>query len=415
MNVEHWPIAKIVPYARNARIAPEAAIAKVAASIKEFGWRQPIVVDEEGVILAGHTRLLAAQRLGFEEIPVHVATGLTATQARAFRLMDNRSAQETSWDPELLPLEFSDLADLDFDLSLSGFEPDEIAAFLATANEGRCDPDEIVPPPEDPISKPGDLWCLGAHRLLCGDSTRPEDVGRLMAGERAGLMATDPPYLVDYDGNNHLTSKGGAVAHATGPASQWDKYTDHENSVVFYRAFLEAALAEALNDCPSIYQWFATMRCEVVFAAWREAGLLLHQVLIWDKGRSILGHTHYMWDYEPMAYGWKQGRKPRRKPPAAEKTTWHIACTEGNEENVGHVHPTIKPVETVRRCIEFHTRPGELIYEPFSGSGTAIIAAEMTGRHCYAMEISPGFVDAAVLRWERFTGKQATIESHGPH
>jgi DNA modification methylase len=415
MNVEHWPIAKIVPYARNARIAPESAIAKVAASIKEFGWRQPIVVDEEGVILAGHTRLLAAQRLGFEEIPVHVATGLTATQARAFRLMDNRSAQETSWDLELLPLEFSDLADLDFDLSLSGFEPDEIAAFLVTVNEGRCDPDEIVPPPENPISKPGDLYLLGNHRLLCGDATQADDVLHLMGEERAAAMITDPPYLVDYDGGNHPQTwgAGGQPISSEDKTKHWDAYTDHANAVDFYREFIAIALAGALIERPAVYQWFGMMRADVVLEAWRANGLLAHQVVVWHKSRPVLGRCWFMYDYEPCMVGWVEGNQPKMKPPANARAVWDIDQREGIEDGAGAIHPTMKPVELIRRPVQWHTKPGGLIYEPFSGSGTAIIAAEMTGRHCYAMEISPGFVDAAVLRWERFTGERAHLEDHG--
>ncbi|HZL06631.1 MAG TPA: ParB N-terminal domain-containing protein, partial [Coriobacteriia bacterium] len=183
LTVAWWPIQKPVPYGRNPRVAPEAAIIKVAGSLTEFGWRQPIVVDADGVIVVGHTRLLAAQRLGLEQVPVHVATDLSPEQVKAYRLMDNRSAQETSWDLELLPLELAELIDLEFDLALTGFEPDELAAFLAEPTEGLTDPDEVPELPEEPVSQPGDLYLLGKHRLLCGDSTNPDDVERLMAGK----------------------------------------------------------------------------------------------------------------------------------------------------------------------------------------------------------------------------------------
>lgn len=403
LAVEWWPTEKPIPYARNARACPESAIAKVAASLKEFGFRQPLVVDEEGVIIAGHTRLLAAQRLGLEQVPVHVAVGLTPEQVKAYRLMDNRSAQETSWDLELLPLELSELAGFEFDLALTGFEPDELSAFLATPTEGLTDPDDVPEFPEEPVTQPGELYLLGEHRLLCGDSTSAADVERLMLGKRATLMATDPPYLVDYQGGQHPASEANGGAETRD--KHWDQYIDHEHSVQFYVDFLRVALEHALADDAAIYQWFGIMRTEVIWQSWREVGLLPHQVLIWKKTRSVLTYSHFMWDYEPMMYGWREGHMPKAKPPADAKAVWEIGSAI--EDGMSGIHPTQKPVETVRRPISFHTKPGGLIYEPFSGSGTALIAAEETGRTCYAIEQSPAFCDVAVERWERFTGKQA--------
>jgi DNA modification methylase len=411
LNVEWWPAEKPTPYARNARVCPQAAIDKVAASIKEFGWRQPIVVDEDGVIIAGHTRLLAAQKLGIKHVPVHVATNLTPQQVKAYRLMDNRAAQETSWDMDFLPLELAELADLEFDLGLTGFEPDELAAFLAEPTVGLTDPDVAPEPPEKPVSRPGDLYLLGEHRLLCGDATNSDDVTRLMNGKRATLMFTDPPYLVDYEGGSHPASE--ANAGAATKDKHWDTYLDHAHAVDFYRDFLRPALDIALVPDASVYQCFAMMRTEVIWQAWREVGLLSHQVVIWKKSRAVLTYSWFLWDYEVVMVGWLQGHKPKVPPPADTRAVWEIDSTDGNEAEVGSIHPTIKPVELVRRPIGWHTPLGGLIYEPFSGSGTAIIAAEMTGRTCYAMEISPAFCDVAVRRWEAFTGKTATKESHG--
>jgi DNA modification methylase len=409
MEIAWWPTDKAIPYARNARICPESAVAKVAASIQEFGWRQPIVVDQAGVILAGHTRLLAARRLGLKQVPVHVASGLTAAQAKAFRLMDNRSNQETSWDLELLPLELEELLALEIDPALTGFAAEEIAALLATPSEGLCDPDELPEIPEEPISKPGDLYLLGAHRLLCGDATNAVDVRRLMAGERAALMATDPPYLVNYDGGNRpqTWAKDGRAISSEEKTRHWDDYVDYDSSVEFYSDFLKTAIAGALADNPAIYQWHASMRVEVVLQSWRAAGLLAHQQLIWYKSRPVLTRQHYLWDFEPMMYGWIRGHLPDLKPPNNARTVWPVDQRAGTEEGLGAVHPTIKPVELIRRCIEYHTRAGGLLYEPFSGSGTALIAAELTGRRCYALELAPAYVDVAVTRWQRFTGKTA--------
>jgi len=403
LTVAWWPTDKPLPYGRNPRVAPEAAIAKVAGSLTEFGWRQPIVVDADGVIVVGHTRLLAAQKLGLETVPVHVATDLSPEQVKAYRLMDNRSAQETSWDLELLPLELADLAEFEFDLALTGFEPDELAAFLAEETEGLTDPDAVPEPPDEPVSQSGDLYLLGEHRLLCGDATNPDDVTRLMAGKRASLMATDPPYLVDYAGGQHPSSE--ANGGAENKDKHWDTYIDHEHSVAFYVEFLRCALDHALTDHAAIYQWFGIMRTEVIWAAWREVGLLPHQVLIWKKTRSVLTYSHFMWNFEPMIYGWRQGHMPKLKPPADAKAVWEIGSAI--EDGASGIHPTQKPVETIRRPISYHTRSGGLLYEPFSGSGTALIAAEEMGRTCYAMEQAPQFVDVAVARWESFTGRKA--------
>ena len=388
---------------------PAGGAAVGATRLKEFGWRQPLVVDEDGVVIAGHTRLLAAQRLGLEKVPVHVAVGLSPEQVKAYRLMDNRSAQETSWDAELLPLELSELAGLEFDLALTGFEPEELAAFLAEPTEGLTGPDDVPAIPEEPVSKPGDLYLLGNHRLLCGDATNPDDVQKLMAGKKATLMATDPPYLVDYAGGQHPSSEanGGIVdgVRVGHEEKHWDTYIDHEHSVEFYVEFLRCALDHALTEHAAIYQWFGIMRTEVIWQSWREVGLLPHQVLIWKKTRSVLTYSHFMWNFEPMIYGWRQGHMPKLKPPADAKAVWEIGSAI--EDGASGIHPTQKPVETIRRPISYHTRSGGLLYEPFSGSGTALIAAEEMGRTCYAMEQAPQFVDVAVARWEAFTGKQA--------
>jgi len=409
LAIEWWPIDRPIPYARNPRIAPDEAIAKVAGSIAEFGFRQPIVVDTDGVIIAGHTRLLAAQRLGLEKVPVHVASELTPAQVKAYRIADNRSAQETSWDADLLPLELAELLDWQVDLTLTGFDAAELDAILVSATQGLTDPDEVPEPPEEPISAPGDLWLLGEHRLLCGDATKAEDVTRLMDGQQAVLMATDPPYLVDYDGGSHPATEANGGKRGEDPDKHWDAYVDRESAVSFYVDFLKVAVEHALIENPAIYQFFAIMRSEIVWAAWREVGLLAHQVLIWHKTRSVLTHSHFMWDYEPVMYGWVERRQPQRKPPADAKAVWEIASSI--EDRPGSIHPTMKPVETIKRCIDYHTRPGELIYEPFSGSGTALIAAEMSGRRCAAMELSPSFVDVAVARWERFAGAAAVRQA----
>lgn len=224
-----------VPYARNARICPQAAIEKVAISIKKYGFRQPIVVAADGVVIAGHTRLLAARHLGLARVPVHIARDLSPAQARAYRLADNRSAEETSWDLELLPLELSDLSGLGCDLALTGFEEDELAGLLQSVKDGDCGPDEVPGAPLEPITRPGDLWELGEHRLLCGDATDAASVKRLMGGRRASLMATDPPYLVDYDGGHHPATHGNGGKTGKTYEKEWDAYRDAEHSTYSLR------------------------------------------------------------------------------------------------------------------------------------------------------------------------------------
>ena len=233
-----------------------------------------------------------------------------------------------------------------------------------------------------------------------------------MAGKRATLMATDPPYLVNYDGGNRPQSwgKDGRRISAETKTKHWDDYVDEQSSQAFYHSFLKAALGEALTCRPTIYQWFAMMRAPLIYGAWQAAGLLAHQVLIWHKSRKVLGRCDYLWDYEPVLYGWVKGSRPpaRRRPPVGACAVWCI--DSAIEDGVSGIHPTQKPVELFRRPIGAHTLPGEIIYEPFCGSGTALIAAELEGRACYGLELAPAFADCAVARWERFTGQKARRE-----
>jgi DNA modification methylase len=400
--VESWPLERLKAYKRNPRVHGAESVAKIAASISEFGFKIPVLVSAKGKLIAGHGRLLAARRLGLAEVPVIVCGDLSPAQVKALRIADNRSAEASTWDAELLTREIEALLDLDYDIDVLGFDPDEVSAILAEPTEGLTDPDEVPVAPRTPVTRLGDLWLLGEHRLLCGDATKAVEVIRLMGGKHAALMATDPPYLVDYEGGTHPASK--ANKGAAKKDKHWDAYIDHEHSVAFYADFLKVACEHALKRDAAVYQWFGIMRTEVIWEAWREVGLLPHQVLIWKKTRAVLTYSHYLWNYEPMMYGWPQGHMPAMKPPADARAVWEIASKieDGPQE-----HATCKPVETIRRPIEYHTKPGGLLYEPFSGSGTATIAAEQTGRVCYAMELAPAYVDVAVERWQAFTGKQA--------
>ncbi len=347
LAIQWWPTAKLRPYETNPRRCPQSAIEKVAASLAAFGFRQPIVVDGNGVVVVGHTRLLAAKRLGLAQVPVHVAADLSPAQARAYRLADNRTGQETTWDPDLLGTEIAALLEADYELEVTGFDPAELVGLLDTAGLGCADPDAVPTSPVEPLSTPGDLWILGEHRLLCGDSTDATQVSRLMAGRRATLMATDPPYLVNYDGGNHpqTWNKAGRPIGSQKKTRHWDSYADPQAAAAFYEGFLAAALTEALCERPFVYQWFAMMRAPLVFGAWEQVDLLAHQVLIWHKSRRVLSRCDYMWDYEPALYGWPKGKRPqaRRRPAASATAVWEVASAI--EDGAVGIHPTQKPVE----------------------------------------------------------------------
>jgi len=398
-------LGSLVPDPRNARRHSARNLGLIRDALREVGAARSVVVDEHGTVLAGNATVQAAREAGLTRVRVVEAdgselvavrrAGLSPEQKRRLTLLDNRAGELAEWDTEVL-------ASLAEDTDLSGlWEPDELADLLASEEAPPLlgDPDAIPEPPEEPVTHPGDLWLLGNHRLLCGDATKGEDVARLMQGERAVLMATDPPYLVNYRGGNHPQSWHNKQETKD---KHWDDYAEGDGAA-FYAAYLRAALAEALVPAPALYQWYATARHSLVEAAWREAGLLPHQQLVWAKARAVLTRSHFMWQHEPCLYGWVQGKPPARRPPANATTVWHV---DQKGEQAG-VHPTQKPVELFARPIAYHTLPGELIYEPFAGSGTALAAAEQAGRRCFALELAPAYCDVVVARWEGLTGKAA--------
>jgi DNA modification methylase len=375
------------------------------------------VVDEDGIILAGNATVQAAQQAGIARVRVVDVDGselvavrrtnLSPEQKRRLALLDNRTAELAAWDIEVL-------ASLAEDTDLSGlWEADELAELLGEESDPAqllADPDAIPDPPADPITQPGDLWRLGPHRLLCGSCTDLDAVRFLMAGNRAHLMATDPPYLVDYTGGNHpqhWTERDGQMVDTAN--KPWDTY--HEGDEALYHDVLRIALAEALLPSAPIYQWHADRRRRFVEDAWRANGLLWHQTITWVKSRPVLTRSHFMWQTEPCAYGWVEGNQPdpARRPPPNTPNVWLVDSVGrdevGDDQRVEH--PTQKPVELITRPIAYHTQPGELLYEPFAGSGTALIAVELTGRVCYALELEPAYCDVIVQRWEALTGQTA--------
>ena len=412
LQLEDWSIGRLIEYDRNPR-KNDDVVDRMAQAIVEFGFRIPIVARSDGLVVDGHLRLKAARLLGLETVPVVLADELSETQIRAFRLLANQSANWAEWDEALLSAELNDLLAEDFDLSLVGFSDGELDKLLAYVAEddgevggagGSVPPVTIPEPPRNPASRIGDLWILGDHRLLCGDSTSAADVRRLMNGERAILFATDPPYLVDYDGSNHPTrNKDWSASYGT----TWD---DSSQGAELYDGFIAAAVAEAIAEDAAWYCWHASRRQAMLEACWEKAGAFVHQQIIWVKDRGVLTRSHYLWKHEPCFMGW---RRPNRPPKVAEETlpsTWALPSFAKDDRPD---HPTPKPLDAFGIPMRQHVTRGGLCYEPFSGSGSQIIAGEANGRRVFAMEISPAYVDVAVERWQAETGKEAILDGDG--
>jgi DNA modification methylase len=392
-RVERRAIGTLLPYARNARTHSDAQVAQIAASMKEWGWTNPVLVAEDGTVIAGHGRLLAAQRLGWTEVPVMVATGWSEAQRRAYALADNKLALNAGWDAELLSSELMGLRELGVDLGLVGFSDEELAA-LAQPAEGLTDPDDVPEVAADAVSAPGDLWVLGRHRLICGDSTVATDVTRLLAGVSPHLMVTDPPYGVEYDAawrNDALRAAGRAV----GKVENDDRADWRE--------------AWALFPGDVAYVWHGPTHTHVVAASLEACDFELRTQIIWGKSHFVIGRGHYHPHHEPLWYAVRKGATGHWVGDRKQSTLWQIDKPRKSETG----HSTQKPVECMRRPIENNSSPGQAVYEPFSGSGTTLIAAEQTGRSCYAIELNPLYVDVAVRRWQEFTGKPAVLEGNG--
>ena len=394
-RIERWAVQRLVPYAKNARTHSAAQVDQIAASIREWGWTNPVLVDEVGTIIAGHGRVLAARKLRIVDVPVMVAAGWTEVQKRAYTIADNKLTLNGGWDEELLGLELEELEVLGFDLDLIGFSEDERVALTARGTEGLTDPDTVPDLPSNPVTRPGDLWLLGSHRLICGDSTCREDAARLLAGVKPHLMVTDPPYGVSYDpawrkraGVNLNPRKLGKVAN--------DDQADWRE-------------AWALFPGSVAYVWHAGRHTSEVQQSLEAYGFDMRSQIIWAKDRFALSRGHYHWQHEPCWYAVRGNAGTNWSGDRKQSTLWNINAREDD----GHGHGTQKPVECMRRPIENNSSPGQAIYEPFSGSGTTIIAAELTGRSCFAIEIDPAYVDVAVLRWQAFTGSTAMLECAG--
>jgi DNA modification methylase len=429
MLVEMKPISSIRPYENNPRIN-DAAIDAVAASIKEFGFRQPIVVDEEGVIVVGHTRYKAALKLGYTEVPVHVAIGLTPAQLKAYRIADNQTARLSEWDDDKLVLELAELQKMDFNLHLTGFSAEELLNLLEPPNpEGLTDPDDIPEPPDEAITQPGDLWILGNHRLLCADSSKPEDGDWLLDGAAVHLVNTDPPYNVKVEPRSNNAIAAGLSsfpADAKPHYHGFDLARDAQKGTPTHRK-LRAKDRPLANDFVSDEQfdllldaWFGNIARVLVpgrgFYIWggyanlgnyppflKKHELYFSQGIVWDKEHPVLTRKDYMGAFEISFYGWRLGAAHQYFGPNNATDLWHVKKV--NPQSM--IHLTEKPVELAKRAIEYSSKQGENVLDLFGGSGSTLIAAEQSGRHAFLMELDSLYCDVIVQRFEQFTGKKA--------
>ena len=397
MKIETIQIAALIPYARNSRTHSDEQVAQVAASIKEFGFTNPVLIDGEGGIIAGHGRVMAARKLGLADVPCIRLAHLTEAQKRAYIIADNKLALNSGWDEKMLALEFQDLQGMGFDLELTGFGMDDIDELLAELDatpEGNTDADETPAVQAEVISRPGDIWLLGKHRIMCGDSTSADQVQKLLGGGIPHLMVTDPPYGVEYDADWRNSAKradgtpiGGS---AVGKVLNDDRADWRE--------------AWALFPGEVAYVWHADAFSHTVADSLVSCNFRLYALIVWGKNQMAIGRGHYHHKHEPCWYAVKKGGTGHWQGDRKQTTLWSIDKPQKSETG----HSTQKPIECMRIPIENNSKAGDSIYEPFSGSGTTIIAAEQTGRICYAMELNPPYVDVSVRRWQQYTGKRAT-------
>jgi DNA modification methylase len=423
MQVENRPIAQLKGYARNTRTHSPAQLDQISASIKEFGFTNPILVDPDGVLIAGHGRLEAAKSLGMSEVPVIVLSHLSEAQRRAYVIADNKLALNAGWNDQMLGLELADLQGLGFDLELTGFSKDELASLMAPEpTDGHTDEDEVPSIPEQPKSQRGDVWLLGEHRLMCGDSTQADDLAKLMDGDKADLVWTDPPYNVAIDG------KAG-------------KIMSDDMSKSEFRKFLQAVYAryfENMREGAVIYVAHGESERAAFSDCLVEAGLKLSEVLIWVKQSGTLSRQDFNWKHEPILYGWKEGAghyfckdftlttvidddldidKMKKDELVAMlkqiKEQMPTTVIHHDRPTKSDLHPTMKPVGLVQRMVEWSSMDGWIVLDLFGGSGSTMIACEKTHRKSRLMELDPKYCDVIVKRWQDFTGKKATHAETG--
>lgn len=386
----------LIPYAKNSRTHSDAQVAQIAGSIKEFGWTNPILIDEESGIVAGHGRLLAARKLGLIDVPCIEIRDMTEAQKRAYIIADNKLAENAGWDNELLAIEIGELNDIRFDIDLLGFSHEELGNLLdAEAKIGLTDEDDAIELANSAVSCRGDLWLLGSHRVMCGDSTCVTDVERLMDGYKADLIITDPPYNVEYEGRTN------------------DKLTIINDSMIdddFYQFLLDAfsSMFVVAKDGAGLYVFHADSEGANFRKAMTDAGFKLAQCCVWVKQSFVLGRHDYHWQHEPVLYGWKPTGAHRWYSDRKQSTVWNFDRPARND-----VHPTMKPVALIEYPLCNSSRGGDVVLDLFGGSGTTLIACEKHSRSARLMELDQKYCDVIIRRWQEFTGHQATLFEDG--
>lgn len=396
-TIEQVTIDKLIPYARNSRTHSDAQVAQIAASIKEFGFVNPVLIDEGGGIIAGHGRVMAARKLGIDEVPCIRLSHLSENQKRAYVIADNKLALNAGWDDEMLKLEIKDLELAEFDISLLGFADEELDKLMedATVKEGLTDDDAVPEPPPDPVTVLGDVWVMGKHRLLCGDSTSVSDLEKLTKGQLVDMWLTDPPYNVAYEGKTKDALK-----------IKNDSMGDDQ-----FRRFLRDAYVAAdtvMKPGAVFYIWHADSEGYNFRGAAQDAGWKVRQCLIWKKSTMVMGRQDYHWKHEPCLYGWKEGAGHLWATDRKQTTILEFDKPSRNGE-----HPTMKPVALFEYQMLNNTKGGDIILDSFGGSGTTAIAAEKNGRVARLMELDPKYCDVIVKRWQEFTGQNAIHEASG--
>jgi len=397
-QVVTWPVERLIPYARNARTHSDEQVAQIAASIAEFGWTNPILAGSDGIIIAGHARLLAARKLGMTEVPVIVLDHLTETQRRALVLADNRLALNAGWDEEMLRVELESIRDDGFDLELTGFSDDELEDLLSEPEEviaGNTDEDAAPEPPETAVTVPGDVWLLGDHRLLCGDATQIEAVEKVLAGGLADMVFTDPPYNVNYGATmkDKLRGKKRKIAN--------------DDLGEGFEQFLRDACVNMLAVTKgAVYISMSSSELHTLHKAFAAAGGHWSTFVIWAKNTFTMGRSDYQRQYEPILYGWKEGTDHYWCGARDQGDVWFVKKPVSND-----LHPTMKPVELVERAIRNSSKSRDTVLDPFGGSGSTLIACEKAGRQARLIELEPKYCDVIVRRWQEFSGKEARLEA----
>ena len=410
MQVEQISIETLIPYVNNARTHSDAQVAQIAASIKEFGFNNPVLIADDNSIIAGHGRVMAARKLGKDTVPAVRLSHLTEMQRKAYILADNKLALNADWDNSLLAIELADLKDLGFDTDLTGFSADEIAALMPVElTEGLTDEDEVPEVPVDPVTKLGDVWLLGKHRLMCGDSTSIDAVEKLMDGQKADMVFTDPPYNVNFIGQNlsNTTVGGKKVLHHKGANTKHQKIENDSLEAADFKSFITSVLVNLSTLEPKAWYFtFCDLTLDELLTPMRETGFDWKSIIVWKKNQASLSGKDYKSRYEPIVYGCKSGSFYGER--YKQEDIWEFQRTLKND-----LHPTMKPVNLIENALNNSSCKAALVVDLFGGSGSTLIACEKTNREARLMELSPQYCDVIIKRWQDFTGKTATLEETG--